>query len=244
MPSVGEITYYDPFTGEPKPFTAPDGGRGFTRPASLISLWSTAPFLQNNSVGPFKWQGSVAERMASFDESIKQMLWPENRDKDSVLGDKVPGTIDRTTADSYIRVPPSYVPGFVLWIAGHLDHRWIDKEGNLSLGPIPKGTPINLFSSLEIVPDDSDWFGRIWHFIKLGPSFIRLGYAFWTVPDNATEAQLTEHFKGPLQSLVKFSKCPDYVVNRGHYFGTSKFAEEPGLSDQEKQDLIEFLKTL
>ena len=30
------------------------------------------------------------------------------------------------------------------------------------------------------------------------------------------------------------SKCPDYVVNRGHYFGTAKFNETDGLSDDEK----------
>ena len=39
------------------------------------------------------------------------------------------------------------------------------------------------------------------------------------------------------------SKCPDFVVDRGHYFGTSAFKEEPGLSDDDKRALIEFLKT-
>jgi hypothetical protein len=34
------------------------------------------------------------------------------------------------------------------------------------------------------------------------------------------------------------------VVNRGHYFGTDMFKEEPGLSDADKRALIEFLKTL
>jgi len=33
------------------------------------------------------------------------------------------------------------------------------------------------------------------------------------------------------------------VVNRGHYFGTSYFKEEPGLSDDDKRALIEFVKT-
>jgi hypothetical protein len=42
---------------------------------------------------------------------------------------------------------------------------------------------------------------------------------------------------------MDLSKCPDYIVNRGHYFGTSFFQEEPGLSDAEKNALIEFLKT-
>jgi hypothetical protein len=43
--------------------------------------------------------------------------------------------------------------------------------------------------------------------------------------------------------LLELSKCPDLVVNRGHYFGTSYFQEEPGLSDDDKRALIELLKT-
>src|SRR5260370_2901477 len=45
LPSVGSITVYDPFTGEPRQYQMPAGGRGYTRPASLVSIWSTAPFL-------------------------------------------------------------------------------------------------------------------------------------------------------------------------------------------------------
>jgi hypothetical protein len=56
--------------------------------------------------------------------------------------------------------------------------------------------------------------------------------------------------------MLKLSKCPDFVVNRGHYFGTARFNEtdglsedekafgaEPPLSDDDKQALIEFIKT-
>ena len=43
--------------------------------------------------------------MGSFQASIEQMLWPEKRAKDPVLGDKVPGIIDRTTARSYLTIP-------------------------------------------------------------------------------------------------------------------------------------------
>lgn len=42
---------------------------------------------------------------------------------------------------------------------------------------------------------------------------------------------------------MKLSKCPDYIINRGHYFGTSYFKEEPALSDADKRALIEYLKT-
>ena len=44
--------------------------------------------------------------------------------------------------------------------------------------------------------------------------------------------------------MLALSKCPDLVINKGHYFGTSLFAEEPGLSDADKRALIAFLKTM
>ena len=37
--------------------------------------------------------------------------------------------------------------------------------------------------------------------------------------------------------MVELSKCPDYVVNRGHTFGAE-------MSDFDKRALIEFLKTM
>ena len=48
LPSVGTVTLYDPFTGDPMPYAMPAGGRGYTRVPSLISLWSSGPFLLNN----------------------------------------------------------------------------------------------------------------------------------------------------------------------------------------------------
>ena len=49
--------------------------------------------------------------------------------------------------------------------------------------------------------------------------------------------------QGVGQKALDLSKCPDYVVNKGHYFGTSFFKEEPPLSDDDKRALIEYLKT-
>jgi len=45
------------------------------------------------------------------------------------------------------------------------------------------------------------------------------------------------------KTMLSVSKCRDLVVNKGHYFGTSYFPGEPGLSDDDKKALIEFLKT-
>jgi len=47
-----------------------------------------------------------------------------------------------------------------------------------------------------------------------------------------------------MESMLQMSKCPDLVINKGHYFGTGYFPEEPGLSDGEKTDLIAFLKRM
>src|SRR5260370_5173053 len=70
LTSVRAITVYDPYTGEKSSYQMPAVGRGYTRPASLISLWATAPFLLNNSVGKFEPSPSVDARMRSFNDSI------------------------------------------------------------------------------------------------------------------------------------------------------------------------------
>jgi hypothetical protein len=64
------------------------------------------------------------------------------------------------------------------------------------------------------------------------------------LPPDADDKKATEALSPLVGPMLQFSKCPDLIVNRGHYFGTDKFAEEPGLSDDDKRALIEFLKTL
>src|SRR6185369_1482432 len=157
LPSVGNITWYDPVTGEPKQYTMPAGGRGYTRPPSLISLWPTAPFLLNNSVGEFHSSPSVDERMKSFQNSIEQMLWPEKRDKDTVLGDKIPGRIDRTTQQSYLKVASGFLPDFLQGSNGFLSKYFpsIFSDEGIVIGPLPKGTPVGLLSNLDLFRETS-----------------------------------------------------------------------------------------
>ena len=45
LPSVGTVTVHHPITGEPRQYRMPADGRGYTRPPTLVSLWSTAPYL-------------------------------------------------------------------------------------------------------------------------------------------------------------------------------------------------------
>ena len=245
LPSVGTITVHDPFTGEPRQYTMPAGGRGYTRPASLISLWSTAPYLLNNTVGLFNGDPSVAGRMAAFQDGIEKMLWPEKRDKDPVLGDKVPGLIDRTTASSYLRVPVGYLPPFAPDLAPLLKALApaVVGKGGLEIGPIPKGTPVNLLANLNVLPDSQTLPQKLAHDQQLLELLVKIKHDLLALPANATDEQATAVFKNLAGPMLALSKCPDFVVNRGHYFGTDRFKEEPGLSDADKRALIEFLKT-
>jgi hypothetical protein len=259
LPSVGTLTLSDPFTGEPMAYAMPAGGRGYTRVPSLISLWSSGPFLLNNTVGPFSIDPSVAARMQVFDASIEQLLWPKLRERDSVLGAKVPGTIDRTTARSTITIPAGYVPESLAPLQGTLQ-RWlpwlVGEGGEVVLGPIPKGTPVGLLANLRLRAESRDPGALASQVKDLGELLLRLKLNLASAPADATDEELKARFadlKGPLLSL---SKCPDLVVNRGHYFGTEEFnrqeglspderafGHEPELSDADRRALVAFLKT-
>jgi hypothetical protein len=63
------------------------------------------------------------------------------------------------------------------------------------------------------------------------------------LPRGASDDDARKAFSSVVDDLLAISKCPDFVVNRGHYFGTDYFKEEPGLSDPDKRALNAFLKT-
>jgi hypothetical protein len=246
LPSVGTITWYHPYTGKPNTYVMPAGGRGYTRPPSLVSVWSTAPFLLNNSVGKFEPSPSVEARMRSFDNSIEQMLWPQKRDKDLLLGDQIPGRIDRTTKTSYLRISPGYLPDALqkLRPIGPRLFPWLfNKEGTIEIGPIPEGTPVGLLANLNPLPDSSNPDERLQHDKKVLDLVLTIDRDLKKLPPGATDEDAREVFRNLVGQFLELSKCPDFIVNRGHYFGTDYFHQEPGLDDDEKRALIEFLKT-
>ncbi len=245
LPSVGSITWYHPVTGQPQTYAMPAGGRGYTRPASLISVWSTAPFLQNNSVGKFNASPSVEARMDSFNDSIEQMLWPEKRQTDSVLGDKVPGTIDRTTATSYLRVPSGYLPDLLkpLQSFGQRFFPWLVGDDGIVIGPIPAGTPVDLLANIDLLGETTGVEDKIKHQEKVVALLVKMKADLEKLPKGASDDEAKKVFANLVDPLLEVSKCPDFVVNRGHYFGTSYFKEEPALSDDDKRALIEYIKT-
>jgi len=238
LPSAGKMTFYNPIDASPFEYELPAGGRGYTRVPSLTSLWSTAPFLLNNSVGKFNWEASVESRMDAFNDAIEKMLWPEKRDKDPILGDKVPGFVYRTTATSYIKLAPGFLPDSLHkllswndWLARLFP--WLFSEEGVRIGPIPKGTPISLLTNIDLETDKLDLASLL---LKMKEDLERV--------EGKGDAEAAQVLKNLVPDLIKVSKCPDYIVNKGHYFGTSFFKEEQPLADEDKRALIEFLKTL
>ncbi|MEE4452188.1 hypothetical protein [Novosphingobium resinovorum] len=258
LPPVGTVAYQDPFTGQPRAYRMPGGGRGYTRVPSLVSLWSTAPFLLANTVGTFNGDPSVAGRMAAFDDAIGKMLWPERREHDALLPGAW-GTIDRTSARSYLYVPSAFLPQ----APGPLDDQarkalksLENAQGDIELGPIPKGMPVNLLASLQPLAESRDPVAIARHYRDLVVLLARLKASLLTAPRGSDDAALRQHFASLREPLMKLNKCPDFVVNRGHYFGTAQFNErqltaderafgtEPVLSEADKTALVAYLKTL
>jgi hypothetical protein len=257
-------------------------GRGYLRPPSLISLWSTAPFLSNNSVGydddagyagprssPAANAGysggygaescpaandndpympCVANRMKVFDRSIRQMLNPQTRRTDQLTRVPVPGYIYRTTAPSCLMVPSGYVPSWLRSLSGplHWLAPWaIDKDGGIALGPLPKDFPVNALTNTKLLPDndESDMLGHYWRLLKAAPTLMsafqqmggKCSPEALSDPTSEASAEAAVRDTGFVDALVGLSKCPDYVVNRGHYFGAD-------LSADDKEALIAYLK--
>jgi hypothetical protein len=102
------------------------------------------------------------------------------------------------------------------------------EKGDLILGPIPKGTPVNLLGSINTEAERKDLLNVI---LKTRSALRKIEQ---NNLDDAAAAQLLKKEVAP--ALLKVNNAPDFVEDRGHYFGTT-------LPDDDKKALIEFLKT-
>jgi hypothetical protein len=108
-----------------------------------------------------------------------------------------------------------------LFIAGKL--------GDLRVGPFPKGMPINLVASLNPAAPPGDLLSAFW---KMHRACRRIE------KENLSDEEATRVFEAEAApALLKVSKNPDWVEDRGHYFAVP-------LSDPDKVALKEYLKTL
>ena len=208
---VDELEFFNPFDEtHPIKFRPKDKdvAPGYYRTPSLVSIWSSAPFFHNNMLGKFTDDPSVAGRIDAFNDAVEKLLWPEKRlNKDSIW---------RTQNECSFHLRKEFVPPPFDKLAG--------PDGYVKIGRIPKGTPINLLANLE--PD----FQRPGAFLKVAGQLVKINAE--NLSPEAADAELRKL----VPDLIAMNKCPDFIEDKGHYFGTD-------LSDNDKRALIEYLKT-
>jgi len=226
LQAVGTIDVYDPFTKTTRPWTVPGGGRGYYRPPSLVSLWTSAPFLHDNALGKPLEGVSVDARMDAFNDAIAKLLWPEKR--------AGAASIRRTSEESWLQLPNSYLDSpIVRWLLRNRMHTDPTSGAKLfAFGPIPKGTPVNLLANTDL---ELNGVTKAW---RLGRLLLKTADALKTVrTENLTGDAATAELMKLVPALYALNACPDFIHDKGHMFGTE-------ISDDDKLALIEFLKTL
>jgi len=89
------MTVENPFD-KTEPISFPIRHGGYYRTPSLINVWATAPFFENNMLGKYTGDPSLQGRITAFDDAATKLLWPEKRDGK--------GTIKVTGKDSVLKI--------------------------------------------------------------------------------------------------------------------------------------------
>jgi len=92
---------------------------------------------------------------------------------------------------------------------------------------------VGLLTNIALLPDTENPLKRAEHQNVV----VGLLHDLDGLPRDASDKQIRAVYANLAGPLVALTKCPDFVVGSGHYFGSS-------LSDSDKLALIEFLKTL
>ena len=225
LPAAGTIDLRDPFTGAEQPYAMPGGGRGYQRVPSLVSMWASAPYLHNNSLGLFNGDPSVAGRMAAFQDGVEKLLWPRQAAGPAV---GLPHHATQLAHDRQILPARS-----ALLLAQAQGHGIARQRGRHPSRPNSQGHAGQ--PARQYRPRDFARPGKLLDFVALAMALDTTlrGIRTEKLDDAAAAARL----KPLVPALLKLSKCPDLVTDGGHLFGTQ-------LADDDKRALIAFLKRL
>jgi hypothetical protein len=126
-------------------------------------------------------------------------------------------------AAGYLAVGAGVLIGALLYTLG-------GQLGEVRIGPIPKGTPVNLLANAN---PDAD------------PVMLKraIGTTVQTLAEieskHLSDAESNKRLREKVApELMKISKCPDFVMDEGHYF---KWFDS--MTEEDKNALIELLKT-
>ena len=148
------------------------------------------------------------------------MLWPEKRKRDAMFEQNPNdpgGGVDRpirvlVVADGAARLPATACCG-----------RSSATDG-IEIGPIPKGFPVVLLANVDLLGADiTDDREKREHDRKVRE-------VIKTVLRERKAGRDIFESTDVLDGLWSLSKCPDFVVNQGHYFGTAWQTDEPAPS--------------
>ena len=135
--------------------------------------------------------------------------------------------IDRTTARSYVTIPTGWPDCWSLLKPFRDELRLVNERGDIEIGPIPKGVPVNLVANIDLRPDRMGLLDRVQHDAKLAKLLVAAIRDLRSMPEDASDEE-ARGIRQPGRAHARAQQVPDFVVNRGHYFGTDRFAEEPG----------------
>jgi mono/diheme cytochrome c family protein len=256
QPAAGALALYNPVTGaKDRTWQPPAGGRGYYRTASLVSIWATAPFLHNNSVGIFTGDPSVRGRLAAFDDAIHKLLYPQDRDG--------PKSIKKTTTRSYLNIRLAVLggaaleklrsfkpklpelPGFKLpelfTIAEDESLKEIPGLSELERQSIkiavPAGTPINLLANINVSDPEKRLAAVLAYLVYASQTDIAAEVSKAPIVGKELAKAAEKLAAGAMDELLKLSEYPDLIEDHGHEYGAL-------LSDDDKKALIEYLKKL
>jgi hypothetical protein len=244
---------------EPAPYDAP---RTYDSAVSAAG-YTAAPGPEETAAKSYEGYASVScpstdpydpnmpcteNRIHAFETGIRALLDPSLRRKDDRTTEPVPGYIYRSSAPSCLVIPPGFAPDLVRDWAGLL-HKlapWaITAEGGVEVGPFPEGFPINALVNIKLLPDndDPDMAGTLWRMARATPTLLATfkDLGGQCAPEHLADPGVAQHAEtvmrehGTVDALVGLSKCPDYVVNKGHDFGAP-------LSEGDRAALIAYLK--
>ena len=186
------IPLYNPLTGKHDlKFT---GHRTFYRTPTLVSIWATAPYLHNNSVGIYRTDPSIAGRMADYEDGMTKLLWPEKR-----LGvQSIKATDTETSIPDLFPMLKPLLPEFA------------DLPLQFDLLRIPKGTPIDLIMNVH-AKDVKAVLQAYVDGVLQGQPHSRFA-ELRTKNHDAAMKLMTE-------KLLEVNQCPDFIEDRGHIYG-------------------------
>ena len=233
LPPIGKFTVENPWGPNKQsevsiPVPGEGNGPGYYRPPSLISIWSSAPFLHNNTVGvqPMELTPgdvSVDARMKAFQDGIEKMLWMSSKPRGKLVW--------TTTKKSTINIPLPYLPDLLQEAIKRHPDLVDEATQSLKIGPIPEGTPINLLSNTNLDPGLTLAVKRVELVNAIVDALLKIK------ADKLTDDQAKELMrKDVVPKFLALNKCPDFYEDKGHEFGKN-------LPLADKKALIELLKT-